>query len=400
MQTDIVVAGSGCVGSLAAALLAQSGWRVVLVAPGQPLDQAMPAEPEARVIALAPQIEQSLRNCRVPEQPWQARGAAVEAMQVEVPNIGAVEFSAADVNAPALARIVEVSALQRAFESMLQQQRVRWESDRVARCTATGVELASGVQIQASLVLACDGAQSALRAQAQIPTQRHDYRQTAIVARLRASEAAQAVARQTMSAQGVLGVLPLVDGSLSVVWSLAEADAQRWLQSTPAEFAQGLGQALNTDWGEWELVGQRAHFPLRSLHAESLCGDGVVLLGDAAHTVHPLAGLGLNLGLADVLSLVPILKRGREQGRALADPALLGRWSRQRKAQVAPYRHFIDLLAGLGSKHTLAWRGVGLGFGVVSQQNALRQWFARQALAGSLSAESTARPLGAIMRAQ
>nr|MBV6629168.1 FAD-dependent monooxygenase [Oceanococcus sp. HetDA_MAG_MS8] len=400
MQTDIVVAGSGCVGSLAAALLAQSGWRVVLVAPGQPLPESLPAEPEARVIALAPQIEQALRACDVPTQPWQERGAPVRAMQVEVPGVGAVEFSAADVQAPALARIVEVSALQRAFEGMLQRQRVRWENDHVVRRSPQGVELASGVHIQAPLVLACDGASSALRTQAHIPTQRHDYRQTAIVARLRASHAAQAVARQTMSAQGVLGVLPLVDGSLSVVWSLPAAVAQRWLQASPAEFAQGLGQALNIDWGEWELLGKRAHFPLRSLHAESLCAEGLALLGDAAHTVHPLAGLGLNLGLADVLSLVPLLQQGREQGRSLADPALLRRWSRQRKAQVAPYRHFIDLLAGLGSKHTLAWRGVGLGFGVVSRQNALRQWFARQALAGSMPAESTARPAGAIMRAQ
>lgn len=400
MQTDIVVAGSGCVGSLAAALLAQSGWRVVLVAPGQPLPPSLPAEPEARVIALAPQIEQGLGDWGVPTQPWQERGAPVTAMQVEVPGVGAVEFSAADVQAPALARIVEVSALQRAFEGMLQRQRVRWENDHVVRRSAKGVELASGVHIQASLVLACDGAQSALRTQAQIPTQRHDYQQTAIVARLRASHAAQAVARQTMSAQGVLGVLPLVDGSLSVVWSLPTPVAQRWLQASPAEFAQGLGQALNIDWGEWELLGQRAHFPLRSLHAESLCAEGLALLGDAAHTVHPLAGLGLNLGLADVLSLAPLLQQGREQGRSLADPALLRRWSRQRKAQVAPYRHFIDLLAGLGSKHTLAWRGVGLGFGVVSRQSALRQWFARQALAGSLPPESTARASDAIIAAR
>lgn len=386
MQVDVLVAGGGCVGALTGGLLAQAGWRVALATPQPlmaPLDPG--AAPLARVIALAPEIEDRLQQEGVPQEPWFARGCAVQTMHVAVPGSGAVAFGG---NAPAaepLARIVEVPVLQAALEGWAQAQGVRRIDEAVARLHPDGVELESGVHIGSRLLLACDGADSRLRRQAGMNVAQRDYGQRAIVARLRFVRPHDHQARQTMTGDGVLGVLPLVDGSVSVVWSLPEVQARHWLGVDAEEFAQGLSLALGAPWGDAQLLGARQSFPLRNIHSEKLHADGVCLLGDAAHTVHPLAGLGLNLGLADALTLVSALRQARAAGRDIADPAMLDAWSRGRVAAVAPYRQFIDTLAGLGPRHTVAWRGVGQGFSLVNAVPTVRQFFENRARRGSLS---------------
>lgn len=383
MQVDALVAGGGCVGSLMAGLLAKAGWRVALATPQARIPFDVHAAPLARVIALAPDIEQRLQAEGIPAEPWQGRGCAVQTMHVAVPGSGEVQFGAEQQ--PPLARIVEVPALQAALEEWAQVQGVRRIDEAVAHLDAKGVELESGVQIGTTLVLACDGADSRLRRQAGMNVAQRNYAQRAIVARLQFAEPHQAQARQTMTPDGVLGVLPLVDGSVSVVWSLPDAIAEYWLSVGEAEFAEGLNLALGMPWGAAQLLGARQSFPLRNIHSEKLYAGGVCLLGDAAHTVHPLAGLGLNLGLADALTLIEALRAGRGGGRDISDPATLERWSRQRVAAVAPYRQFIDTLAGLGAKHTVAWRGVGQGFGLVNRLPIIRQFFESRARLGSLS---------------
>lgn len=386
MQVDVVIAGGGCVGALTGGLLAQAGWRVALATP-QPLmppwDAA--AEPLARVIALAPEIEERMQQEGIPQEPWYARGCVVQSMHVAVPGSGEVSFGEHSLQADPLARIVEVPALQSALEGWAQAQGVRRIDEAVARLHPQGVELESGVHIRSRLILACDGADSRLRRQAGMNVAQRDYGQRAIVARLRFAKPHANQARQTMMGEGVLGVLPLVDGTVSVVWSLPEAQARYWHGVEDEEFAQGLSLALGAPWGAAQLLGKRQGFPLRNIHSETLHAGGVCLLGDAAHTVHPLAGLGLNLGLADALTLVTALREARATGRDINDPATLNSWSRQRVAAVAPYRHFIDTLAGLGAHHNVAWRGVGRGFSLVNALPLLRAFFASRARRGSLS---------------
>lgn len=384
MNADILVAGGGCVGSLAAALFAKEGFRVVLASPQKALS-AFPidAEPVARVIALAPDIEDRLAVEGAPAQPWLSRGCAVNAMHVAVPGGGEVAFGDGH---QALARIVEVPAMQYAFEQWAAASGVRRIDEAVTNLTGEGVELESGVRIRAPLILASDGADSLLRRQLAVEVSQRDYGQTAIVARMRFAKPHQSEARQTMSGSGVLGVLPLVDGSVSVVWSLPDAAASHWLRSDEQTFAEGLSLALGAPWGEAQLLGKRHAFPLRNIHSQELFRDGVCLLGDAAHTVHPLAGLGLNLGLADTLTLVAAIREIQQHKRDLGDAAILRRWSRQRVTAVAPYRQFIDALGGLGVKHRYAWQGVGFGFSLVKQAQPVRQFFEQRARRGSLPA--------------
>ncbi|MEN8719964.1 MAG: FAD-dependent monooxygenase [Oceanococcaceae bacterium] len=386
MQVDLLVAGGGCVGWLLAGLAARQGVRVALVAP-EPLETPLAVDlpPLARVIALAPDIEQALLQAGVPSEPWQRRGCPVTQMHVSVPGQGQVRFGQTHDAAP-LARIVEVAALQQAIQQWAVSTGVRHLPERVGTRHASGVELDSGVRITAPLVAACDGSGSPLRRQMGISVAVRDYEQTAIVSRLRFADAPRGEARQTMRADSVLGVLPLVDGTLSAVWSLANSQAQYWRDESDAAFADGLNLALEAPWGAAELLGARQSFPLRGVFARSLHAHGLCLLGDAAHTVHPLAGLGLNLGLADALTLERTLARTRQSRRPLNDPALLDRWSRERTAQVQPYRLFIDALAGLGHQHSVAWRAIGQGFAVVDRWSALRQFFEIQARRGSLPA--------------
>ena len=386
MRADVLVAGGGCVGVLAAGLCAQAGWRVVLATPQAPLRPLNPdAPPNPRVIALAPLVEQALQAAGVPPSPWRERACPVHSMDVSVPGQGGLCFQAREAGLPELAHIVEVPALQQALESWAQSLGVRRIDESVLHHQEGVAELDSGARIEAQLLLACDGADSGLRQAAGIDTRQRDYRQQAIVARLRFAQPHHSQARQTMGGEGVLGVLPLVDGSVSVVWSLPEAQAAYWLAAPAAEFAEGLSLALAAPWGEARLLGPRQSFPLRAIRAEQLHAPGLALLGDAAHTVHPLAGLGLNLGLADALSLVEVLRRARQQGRALDDPASLAAWSRSRRAAVLPYTAFIDALAGLETEHVFAWRGVASGFNSVQRWQAVKSFFIHQASKGSLA---------------
>ncbi len=412
LEAQIAVAGGGCVGALAAGLCAAQGAaegaRVLLVDPQPPL-APLPAEaePAARVVALAPRIEQALRAAGVPTTPWVERSGQVRRMQVQAAGRGQIEFGAAESGGEPLARIVEVGALQRALETWAEAQGVRRLEDRVQQRVAGAppageppasalapavaaapsnltLELASGLRLSAGLWLACDGAESRLRRLAGMDLARRDYGQAALVARLRFAEAPADCARQTMGIDGVLGVLPLADGSHSAVWSLPAASAAHWRGVSGAEFASGLNLALGAPWGEATLLGPRVQFPLRELHAPRLDAPGLALLGDAAHTVHPLAGLGLNLGLADALSLADALAGAAGRGRPPQDPATLRRWSRERQAAVAPYREFINLLAGLGERHPWGWRGVAAGFGLADGLGPLKQLFAERARSGSL----------------
>ncbi|MFN5048816.1 FAD-dependent monooxygenase, partial [Roseateles sp.] len=213
---------------------------------------------------------------------------------------------------------------------------------------------------------------------------RHGYGQQAIAARLVVDQPHQGVARQWFRAPDVLALLPFerpqAERSYGLVWSLPSERAQELLAAGPAEFESALLEATEGVVGPLRLAGGRAAWPLSLGRADRVSGPGWALLGDAAHVVHPLAGQGLNLGLADVAALARVL-REREAWRALGDERLLRRYERARLAPTLAMGELTDGLLRLFASETPGLRELrNRGMGLLNQLPPLKRWLTARAL--------------------
>ena len=334
---DVCVRGAGAVGMSLALALGRQGLQVALVAGPEP---AAAQGPDVRTYALNKASRTLLGTLKV----WDALPAdavtAVDDMAVAGDAPGALlGFSAWQQGAQALAWIVDAAALEEALRTAL----------RFAPHVQRLDEAPAGV----ALTVLAEGKFSASRAALGVQFERHAYGHTAIAARLVADQAHAHLARQWFRSPDVLALLPFdrpqPGHSYGLVWSLPVDRAQALLAAPEAEFEAALMQATGGAAGTLTLGSARAAWPLAVAQAQPVCGPGWVLVGDAAHQVHPLAGQGLNLGqaqvqaLADVASLAAVIA-AREPWRALGDPRLLQRHVRQR---AAPTQAMATLTDGL-----------------------------------------------------
>jgi 2-polyprenylphenol 6-hydroxylase len=230
-------------------------------------------------------------------------------------------------------------------------------SDRVV------LELADGESLAVRLLVAADGASSPLRERAGIATHGRDYGQRAVVAHVATERPHAHTAWQRFLPTGPLALLPLADGRSSIVWSLPEAEARRVQALDEQAFLDELGMASDFRLGRITSATPRAAFPLKLQLADTYQGERFVLLGDAAHTVHPLAGQGVNLGLRDVAELRDTLVQAREQGRDIAAAHVLRRYARRRRSADTLDAYGFDALAriyGWQAPPLVAARGLGV----------------------------------------
>ena len=313
-SVDVSIRGSGAVAFSLGLALSRQGLTVAL-----PSVPAAPTAPDVRAYALNAASRALLIELRV----WDALPpdavTPVYDMQVkgDAPG-GAIDFSSWRQQVEALAWIVDAAELDTAL--------------RTAARFAPHLRLDSG-ELRASLTVLAEGKESAARSALGVNFERHAYGQTALAARLVSSQPHGGVARQWFKSPDVLALLPLdrpqPGHSLALVWSLPTERAEALRAVPAAEFEQALNDATAGAAGQLSLAGERAAWPLAIAQADRLCGPGWVLVGDAAHLVHPLAGQGLNLGLADVAVLSRVLA-GREPWRRLGDELLLRRYVRER----------------------------------------------------------------------
>jgi 2-polyprenyl-6-methoxyphenol hydroxylase-like FAD-dependent oxidoreductase len=347
-QCDILVRGDGAVGLTAALALSRQQLDVALLGSG-----AAPAD-DVRAYALNQGSVDLLAALKVWDAiPVDAR-TAVHDMHIEGDVPGAVlEFSAWAQALPQLAWIVDAAALEQTLRDA-----VRF-APHVQRVDAP---------VPAALTVLAEGKDSATRAAFGARMQRHLYGQRAIAARLRSDRPHGGTARQWFRSPDVLALLPMdrpeAGHGLALVWSLPDERAQALMAEDDARFLDALMLASGAAAGRLELVSARAAWPLSIGRAEPLYGPGWVLLGDAAHVVHPLAGQGLNLGLADVASLAEVIA-GREPWRGLGEERLLARHARAREAATVSMGWLTDGLLQLFA-HPSPWvrelrnRGLGL----------------------------------------
>ncbi|WP_036139363.1 FAD-dependent monooxygenase, partial [Novilysobacter defluvii] len=210
------------------------------------------------------------------------------------------------------------------------------------------VELESGRRLRARLVVGADGGASRVRELAGIGTRGRSYGQRGLVAYIGHERPHQATCWQRFLPGGPLAFLPFPDGPegprSSIVWSLPDEEAERLLHADPARFLVELSRAFDGPLGELTSVSARAAFPLRRQLAATQHHGRVVLVGDAAHVVHPLAGQGVNLGLRDVSALLDTAGRAAESGADIGAPARLARWNRRRRSDNTVSAHAFDLI--------------------------------------------------------
>jgi len=226
------------------------------------------------------------------------------------------------------------------------------------------ITLQSGDMLTARLVVGADGANSWLRNKADIPLTYWDYRHHALVATIRTAEPHQAVARQIFHNDGILAFLPLSDPHLcSIVWSLSPEKAQQMQEASAEEFNQALCVAFDNRLGLCTVESERQVFPLTGRYARQFAAHRLALVGDAAHTIHPLAGQGVNLGFMDAAELVNELRRLHRDGKDIGQHLYLRRYERSRKhsaaMMLAGMQGFRELFAGANPAKKLL-RDLGL----------------------------------------
>ena len=366
---DVCIRGDGVVGRTLALLLARERLRVALVARPGRAETAADTPADVRAYALNGASRTLLQTLRCwPETPFVT---AVQEMQVWGDDGGKLDFSALDVAQEALAWIVDVPALEQQLI-----QAVRYQPQ---------IEIVQA-PVKATLTVICEGKKSQSREEFGASWSIKPYPQKAIAARLQSDRPHGGVARQWFSGGDILALLPLsgiTGNSVALVWSVSVERADALEKLPPEEFCAALQAFFDPDVaqqvGALTLISERASWPLALATAEHWVGPGWALAGDAAHTVHPLAGQGLNLGLADALGLAQVIGQ-REYWRALGDERLLRRYERARKADVAVMGAVTDGLHGLFAQTDARWQALrNWGMKGFARSGFLKDWVTRQA---------------------
>ncbi len=371
---DVCIRGDGVVGRSLALSLAQQRLRVALVvAPARPSPNELPlasAHPagDVRAYALNMASKRLLESLRA----WPDPSSATPVLDMQVWDADdahgtRLDFSASSAEQAALAWIVDVPVLEQQLGEAVRYQ---------------ALIQSVGEPVKAPLRVICEGQTSSSRQALATDWRVKSYLQKAIAARLESSQPHHGVARQWFSGGDVLALLPLggAEGnSVALVWSVS-LDRAAVLEALDDDaFCATLQSCCLSLGGDLKLVSRRTSWPLALSQADRWVGPGWALAGDAAHTVHPLAGQGLNLGLADVSALSEVIAK-REYWRSLGDEKLLRRYERMRRTDVAAMGLVTDGLHGLFSQTDARWQALRhWGMRGFAQSGWLKSWVTRRA---------------------
>lgn len=371
LDCDIAIVGGAMAGSALACALAGLPYHVIVIENTAPTGFDRNDFFDARVVALSAASKQFLDALGVWQTLCEQRVSPFEKMQVwDAEGTAEVGFDCADVQQTALGYIVENRLLVDALQKKLQEAtNIQWLCpaavadlhDNDALTDTCELVLQDQRVVRAKLVVAADGAVSTLRTLAGIKLMEWDYGHSAVVATVKTALPHQRTARQRFMAAGPLAFLPLRanDGDehwSSIVWSTAPEQAQALLDVSDAAFAAKLDQAFEHRLGAIETVRNRFAFPLRQRHAQVYYRNHVVLVGDAAHTIHPLAGQGVNLGFMDVKVLAEELLTAHARGIAVTHSNVLQRYQRRRRGDNLSMTAAMEMFKRLFARRELPLR--------------------------------------------
>lgn len=381
---DLIIVGGGMVGLALAGLLANTPCQIKIIEKNAPI---LSDKISNRVSAINLRSQQMLEKIGawqlVPEQ---SRSPYEQMLVWEKDSFAKIHFDNQDhaikqLGLEQLGFIIENQHIQSAlWEKVSQQPNVEiiLSTPKTLGVSDNGafLTLENGEILSAKLVVGADGANSWVRQQSRIPLISRDYQHTALVCNVKTVESHQKVARQIFSPESILAFLPLRDEHLcSIVWSLPPEQAKQLVECDEKRFNQALTIAFDNQLGLCELQSSRNIYPLTARYARDFAQSRIALIGDAAHTIHPLAGLGVNLGFADAITLAAELKKLLSTDKDIGEYRHLRQFERVRKLEavkvLAAMEGLKQLFSGDNPLKKLV-RGVGLS---LTNQNALVKKF-------------------------
>lgn len=388
---DVVVVGAGVVGLTTALAIASTSPLTVAVIEEKPcLDQWNPSNDfDHRVSAISHASKHILQHLDVWSSIKSKRVSPYTTMVVwNDRDDNLLQFDAARMGEPNLGYIIEDSVMRLSLlEALSQHENISYLSPlKITAVNPASAKMELRCQddslLQTNLLIAADGAESSLRHRMNISITSWDYGQTAIVATVKTAKPHQSTAWQRFLSTGPLAFLPLKDPLLSsIVWSVTHDVAARLMLLEEEAFARELECAFSEKGGEVVQVVKRNAFPLRMRHATHYVQHRFALVGDAAHTIHPLAGQGVNLGLLDAAALAEVIADAQQKRRDFASLATLRRYERWRKTDTVAMLAAVEGLKRLFSNEQLVLGYLrNKGLHVVNQLPLLKDFFARYAL--------------------
>ena len=389
-SADIVIIGGGMVGLAFAALLKNTESQIKII------EKQVPQTTETfsnRVSAINATSEKMLEQVGALQRISTERLSPYQKMSVwEQDSFAQIEFDNSDTSIQQLGLdklgyIIENNQIQSALWQQVSRQdnvEIILSEPNTVGVSENGafLTLASGEMISAKLVVGADGANSWLRRQMHIPLISKDYEQTALVCNVKTAEPHTHTARQIFSADNILAFLPLADEHLcSIVWSLPTEKAKQLQHCEVQQFNRELTIAFDNRLGLVELQSERATYPLTARYARDFAQSRIALIGDAAHTIHPLAGLGVNLGFADAITLAQEVRQHLMLGHDIGEYRHLRRFERIRKAEAVKLLAAMEGLKQLfQGDHPVKKLIRGIGLSATNQLPILKKLLIEQAV--------------------
>ncbi len=354
---DAAIVGGGLVGLACAEALAQAGFRVLALEAHSPQLAAQSAYDD-RTLVVGAAARHFWQNLGI----WPVVAAeAVPITSVHVSqrgHFGSALFRASELGVDALGHVVEARRVGLALLERVQENpRITWLSPASLQAFAvrdtgetTAVELIFDHQgekhtAQTGVLLAADGARSSIRDQLGLETRSHDYKKTAVICNVSTEKPHQGQAFERLTPDGPVAMLPFRGGRCGFVWSMPRQQAETLLSGDDATFLQAAQERFGYRLGRFTRVGKRSSYPLHRIEVPQQVSPGVVLMGNAAHTLSPVSAQGLNLAVRDIAQLVDTMTQARAQGQSLGDLTVLNNYQQARSAdQHATVQYTDDLM--------------------------------------------------------